>query len=232
MPPDKKLHASGEDYLEAVLVLQKEKGMVRSVGVARYMEVSKPSVCHAVATLKDGGFLTMDEDFSLRLTDIGREVAEQTYEKHCFFTRRLIAAGVDPQTAEREACRMEHTISQRSFELLKGAPGIEVVEPPAAKHTLTIPGLELHLRKQTVKWQGQPLHLTHLEFFTLAYLARHPGWIFTQEQIYEAVWHEFPEDCGAAVVNIISQLRRKMGPGNPIRTVPHSGYKFELPSAD
>ena len=71
MPPDKKLHASGEDYLEAVLVLQKEKGMVRSVGVARYMEVSKPSVCHAVATLKDGGFLTMDEDFSLRLTDIG-----------------------------------------------------------------------------------------------------------------------------------------------------------------
>ena len=115
------LYASGEDYLEAVLVLQKEKGMVRSVGVARYMEVSKPSVCHAVATLKDGGFLTMDEDFSLRLTDIGREVAEQTYEKHCFFTRRLIAAGVDPQTAEREACRMEHTISQRSFELLKGA---------------------------------------------------------------------------------------------------------------
>ena len=61
-----------------------------------------------------------------------------------------------------------------------------------------------------------------------AYLARHPGWIFTQEQIYEAVWHEFPEDCGATVVNIISQLRRKMGLGNPIRTVPHSGYKFEL----
>ena len=107
-----KLHASGEDYLEAVLVLQKEKGMVRSVDVARHMEVSKPSVCHAVTTLKKGGFLTMDEDFSLHLTDIGREVAEQTYEKHCFFTR---------QTAEREACRMEHTISQKSFELLKGA---------------------------------------------------------------------------------------------------------------
>ena len=68
MLPDKKLHASGEDYLEAVLVLQKKKGMVRSVDVARYMEVSKPSVCHAVATLKAGGFLTMDEDFFLRLT--------------------------------------------------------------------------------------------------------------------------------------------------------------------
>ena len=60
-----KLHASGEDYLEAVLVLQKEKGMVRSVDVARHMDVSKPSVCHAVATLRDGGFLTMDEDYFL-----------------------------------------------------------------------------------------------------------------------------------------------------------------------
>ena len=68
-----------------------------------------------------------------------------------------------------------------------------------------------------------------LLFSTIRYLARRPGWVFTQEQIYEAVWHEFPEHCGAAVANIISQLRRKMGPGNPIRTVPHSGYKFELP---
>ena len=117
----KQLHASGEDYLEAIFILKRKNGVVRSVDVARHLDVSKPSVCHAVSTLKAGGFLTMDEDFSLRLTDIGREVAEQTYEKHCFFTRRLIAAGVDPQTAEREACRMEHTISQRSFELLKGA---------------------------------------------------------------------------------------------------------------
>ena len=59
-----KLHASGEDYLEAILVLQKKRGLVRSVDVARHMEVTKPSVCHAVATLKEGGFLTMDEDFS------------------------------------------------------------------------------------------------------------------------------------------------------------------------
>ena len=124
----------------------------------------------------------------------------------------------------------EEQLLDKLKDFLAEAPGIEIVEPPATKHTLTFPGLELHLRKQTVKWRGQPLHLTHLEFFTLAYLARHPGWIFTQEQIYEAVWHEFPEDCGAAVANIISQLRRKMGPGNPIRTVPHSGYKFELPS--
>ena len=122
----------------------------------------------------------------------------------------------------------EEQILDRIKDFLAEEPGIEIVEPPATKHILTFLGLELLLRKQTVKWRGQPLHLTHLEFFTLAYLARHPGWIFTQEQIYEAVWHEFPEDCGATVVNIISQLRRKMGLGNPIRTVPHSGYKFEL----
>lgn len=98
-----KLYASGEDYLEAVLVLQKEKGMVRSVDVARHMEVSKPSVCHAVATLRDGGFLTMDSDYFLHLTDVGQEVAERIYEKHRFFTDRLIEAGVDPETTEKDA---------------------------------------------------------------------------------------------------------------------------------
>ena len=114
-----KIHASGEDYLEAVLVLQKKKGMVRSVDVARYMDVSKPSVCHAVATLKKGGFLLMDGDHFLHLTDVGREVAEQIYEKHRFFTDRLIEAGVDPETAERDACRIEHVISESSFQHLK-----------------------------------------------------------------------------------------------------------------
>lgn len=114
-----KLHASGEDYLEAVLVLQRKLGMVRSVDVARYMEVSKPSVCHAVNTLKDGGFLMMDEDRFLHLTDVGQEVAEKTYEKHCFFTRLLVDAGVEPKTAEQDACRMEHAISDDSFQKIK-----------------------------------------------------------------------------------------------------------------
>ena len=116
-----KLHASGEDYLEAILVLQRQKGMVRSVDVARHLDVSKPSVCHAVATLKNGGFLTMDDGFFLHLTNIGREVAEQIYEKHRFFTERLIAAGVDPETAEADACRIEHVISEESFRRLKAA---------------------------------------------------------------------------------------------------------------
>ena len=117
----KTLHASGEDYLEAILVLHKKMGMVRSVDVARHMDVSKPSVCHAVATLKEGGFLTMDEDHFLHLTDVGREVAEKIYERHCFFTEQLIAAGVDPRTAEADACRIEHIISDESFSRLKEA---------------------------------------------------------------------------------------------------------------
>ena len=121
----KKLHASGEDYLESILVLQKQKGMVRSVDMARHMGVSKPSVCHAVATLKNGGFLTMDDGFFLHLTNIGREVAEQIYEKHRFFTERLIAAGVDPEIAEADACRIEHVISDESFQCLKSAKKTE-----------------------------------------------------------------------------------------------------------
>ena len=116
---------SGEDYLETILVLQKKLGMVRSVDVARHMEVSKPSVCHAVATLRDGGFLTMDEEHFLHLTDIGREVAEKIYERHCFFTEQLIAAGVDPKTAEADACRIEHIISDESFSRLKEAAAQE-----------------------------------------------------------------------------------------------------------
>ena len=117
--------ASGEDYLEAILMLQKKHGMVRSVDVARHMEVTKPSVCVAVNTLKDGGFLIMDENHFLHLTDIGREVAEKIYERHCFFTEQIIAAGVDPETAEADACRIEHVISETSFEKLKEADGLK-----------------------------------------------------------------------------------------------------------
>ena len=114
-----KLYASGEDYLEAILILQRQKGMVRSVDVARHMGFTKPSITHAITTLQAGGFVERDEDGFIRLTDVGCEVAERTYEKHCFFTEMLIDAGVDQETAEADACRMEHAISQRSFELLK-----------------------------------------------------------------------------------------------------------------
>lgn len=116
-----KIHASGEDYLEAVLVLQKRMGedAVRSVDLARHMGFSKPSISHAVGVLRDGGFLVMDKDGFLHLTEKGREVAEKIYERHRFFTEQLIAAGVDEATAEQDACRIEHAISDTSFEKLK-----------------------------------------------------------------------------------------------------------------
>ena len=108
-----------EDYLKAILVLKKRLGAVRSVDVARYLSVSKPSVCRAVATLTEGGFLFMDEDCFLHLTELGMNIAETTYERHCFFTRQLMRLGVDRQTAEEDACRLEHAISETSFQKLK-----------------------------------------------------------------------------------------------------------------
>lgn len=116
-----KIYALGADYLEAVLVLQKKKGMVRSVDLARHMGFSKPSISHAVGVLKNGGFLTVDEDGYFHLTEDGREVAEKIYERHQFFTEQLVAVGVDRETAERDACRIEHAISEEAFQKLKAS---------------------------------------------------------------------------------------------------------------
>lgn len=115
-----KLHTSGEDYLKTIYTIQKGKGTVRSVDVAEHMGVSKPSVSHAVKLLRKGGFIVMGDDYTLHLTDLGREVAEKFYERHQYFTERLTDAGVDADTAEAEACKMEHTISDDSFQKLKG----------------------------------------------------------------------------------------------------------------
>ena len=85
MKKEKNTTPSGEDYLEAILILQRQKGLVRPVDIARHMEFSKPSITHAITTLQRGGFVEKDKEGFIRLTDIGREVAERTYEKHCFF---------------------------------------------------------------------------------------------------------------------------------------------------
>lgn len=116
-----KLHASGEDYLEAVLILQKQMGesAVRSVDLARHMGFSKPSISHAVGVLRDGGFLIVDKDGFLHLTEEGREIAEKIYERHQFFTEQLITVGVNEITAEEDACRIEHAISDESFQKLQ-----------------------------------------------------------------------------------------------------------------
>lgn len=114
-----RLHKSGEDYLEAILILEKKKGSVRSLDVAEQMNVKKPSVSNVIKLLKEGGFLTMDGDKLLHLTELGREVAETIYERHCISTEGLIYLGVDTETAEQDACRLEHDISRESFEKLK-----------------------------------------------------------------------------------------------------------------
>ena len=156
-----KLHASGEDYLETILVLQKKLGMVRSVDVARHMEVSKPSVCHAVATLRDGGFLTMDSDYFLHLTDVGRAVAEKIYERHCFFTEQLIAAGVDPETAEADACRIEHIISDESFSRLKEADWSALTYTGKGRFSM-VQAVTYQSDKQSVYFQGKLIVLENL----------------------------------------------------------------------
>ena len=113
------LHKSGEDYLEAILVLKHKNGLVRSLDVAEHMGVSKPSISNAVRLLREGGFLTMDEAKHLELTELGREVAERIYERHILLTRGLSAIGVEPVVAEQDACRIEHDISRESFDKLK-----------------------------------------------------------------------------------------------------------------
>ena len=117
------LHKSGEDYLEAILVLSTTKGNVRSIDVAEYLGFSKASVSHAVSVLGNEGYLIMGEDRLLHLTETGARIAKEIYERHQFFTKYLIKIGVDPQIAEADACRMEHAISVESFRCLKKALG-------------------------------------------------------------------------------------------------------------
>ena len=113
------LHKAGEDYLEAILCLEREKGTVRSVDVAARLDYSKPSVSRAVSVLGEAGYLTMEDDRSLHLTRTGRAIAEEIYQRHRFFRDLLVDLGVDAQTADRDACRMEHNISEESFDHLK-----------------------------------------------------------------------------------------------------------------
>ena len=110
---------SGEMYLETILVLSKKKPAVRSIDVGEYMGYSKPSVSRAVGLLKDGGYVIADSDGHLTLTDAGREIAEKIYERHTVLTAFLVRLGVDPETAAEDACKMEHDISDTSFQAIK-----------------------------------------------------------------------------------------------------------------
>lgn len=114
-----RLQESGQMYLETILVLSGQKPMVRSIDVGEYMGYSKPSVSRAIGLLKSGGFVTMDDDGALHLTESGRAVAEKIYERHTILTKMLIGLGVDPKVAAEDACKMEHVISDESFSAIK-----------------------------------------------------------------------------------------------------------------
>ncbi len=113
------LQESGEMYLEAILILSNKMNTVRSLDVAEYRNYSKPSVSRAVKLLRDGGYITVDENGFIRLTDIGREVAEKIYDRHRVLTEFLTSLGVDEETASSDACRMEHVISDTTLEAIK-----------------------------------------------------------------------------------------------------------------
>ncbi len=106
-------------YLETILVLSRTMPAVRSIDIVDYMGYSKPSVSRAVGLLKNGGFITVDEDGYITLTPDGQEVAEKIYERHTILTAWLEKLGADPETAAEDACRMEHTISDTSIAAIK-----------------------------------------------------------------------------------------------------------------
>ena len=112
------IHESAENYLEAILALG-EKGPVRSIDVAQYLNFSKPSVSRAMSLLRENGYVVMDQDGFLVLTDLGRGVAERIYERHRLLTKWLVRLGVDPEVAAADACKIEHDLSDESFQALK-----------------------------------------------------------------------------------------------------------------
>ncbi len=113
------LQESGEMYLETIYVLSKENVNVRSIDVCEYMGFSKPSVSRAIGLLRGGGYVNMDKNGYLTLTDVGLEVAEKMYARHRLLTDLLMSLGVSEQTATEDACRIEHHISDESFEAIR-----------------------------------------------------------------------------------------------------------------
>ena len=112
------------------------------------------------------------------------------------------------------------------IDFLSGRTHCQVMHLPSCPDMLSFPGLEIRPREQMVYRDGELVSMTYHEFFTLLYLAQHPGWVFSKEQIYEMVWKESGTNCRAAVTNVVSQIRRKIGEGY-IKTVVGSGYRFE-----
>ncbi len=115
------LQESGQMYLETILILSQQSPNVRSIDVCEHMGFSKPSVSRAIGLLKNGGYITVDKDGYITLTECGREVAQKIYDRHRVLTEFLISLGVDEEIASADACKIEHHISDESFEAIKKA---------------------------------------------------------------------------------------------------------------
>ena len=113
------LHESGQMYLEAIHVLLQKSEKIRAIDVGAYLGYSKPSVSRAIGILKKGGYIFVDEDGYITMSEEGKQVSEQLYERHTIISSLLIALGVDEETATEDACRIEHVISDRSFAAVK-----------------------------------------------------------------------------------------------------------------
>ena len=113
------VHESGEMYLEAILVLTKKNGYVRSIDVSEYLGYSKPSVSRAMGILRTGDYILVDKDGSITLTDSGKEIAEKIFERHTLLSKLLMHLGVSEDTAVADACKLEHAISDESFQAIK-----------------------------------------------------------------------------------------------------------------
>ena len=114
-----KIQESAENYLETILILRQRIGAVRSIDIVNELEFSKPSVSVAMKNLRENGYIEMDTEGYITLTDKGRAIAETIYERHTLISRWLITLGVNPKTAVEDACRIEHVISPQSFEAIK-----------------------------------------------------------------------------------------------------------------
>ncbi len=110
---------SAENYLEAILMIKKEKGNVRSIDVANHLNFTKPSVSVAMKSFREEGYVTMDNDGSINLTQKGMEIAEKVYERHEVIAKALISLGIDEDVAYEDSCKIEHDISQQTFDKIK-----------------------------------------------------------------------------------------------------------------
>ena len=113
------IHESAEDYLEAILILRERQGMVRSIDVVHHLEVTKPSVSVAMKRFRENGYIEMDRDGYITLLPPGEEIAQRIYGRHKLLTRFLVSLGVSEESAAADACKMEHDLSDESFEKIK-----------------------------------------------------------------------------------------------------------------